>query len=207
MTKPVRITLTFMLLLLVAGFGSGRVWNEVNAQQSQETPTATSTVGRLCGAATASGGQTIGTLDTVLVTLPSPGDYHYLFATDGTLLVCHIQTDSRVGISAATCRETARTVNNPAAHAILDQIVASARCTVATATAVPTTAPSVSTTAAVQSTATPRPSASGIRGPDTGSGGLAQSGADQPYVELILVLSLAVMAGLASKRLFRIRRT
>jgi hypothetical protein len=67
----------------------------------------------------------------------------------GILTVCHIETDSRVGIDASTCRETGRTVTDPAAHPILDQIVATAKCT-----------PSVTSTPVV-------------RPPDTGNAGLA----------------------------------
>src|SRR5688572_10616775 len=100
----------------------------VSAQQTQETPTATATPQPLCGPANASGGQTIGG-STVMVTLPAPGDYSYLFVPSGPgrgeLLVCHVQTDSRVAISADTCAETNRTVNSPAAPVVLDQVVAS----------------------------------------------------------------------------------
>jgi hypothetical protein len=132
--------------------------------QATATPSATHS---LCTApANTTGGQTIGSEDSIRVTLPSPGDYSYIFIpvggpsapVRGVLSICHIQTDSRLGLSADTCLEVGRTANNAAAHAIFDQITASASC-----------APLPAATAAP---VTPQPDSTSIQPPEVGDAGL-----------------------------------
>jgi hypothetical protein len=82
----------------------------------------------------AAGGEKIGVtyIDTVLeVTLPAPGAYTHSpigpVGVDPGIQVCNAATGSAVRISALTGKEIGRTADSAAGHAVLDQIVASAR--------------------------------------------------------------------------------
>jgi hypothetical protein len=128
------------------------------------------------GIASAGGGQSIGVESRVAVTLPSPGDYRYIFipaGEEGILIICHLQSDSSLGVEGGTCRETGRTVNEPEGEEVLNQIVASARCPVLAITAVHTaTATLDATSPTIQATAIPPSPLPQVRPPETGDAGL-----------------------------------
>jgi hypothetical protein len=87
------------------------------------------------------------------VTLPAPGAYFTLPAgrvtDEPALMICNVDHDASVIISAVTGRELSRTAADAAGNAILDQIAASARLT-----------------------ASPRPTGGAVQPPSTGDGGL-----------------------------------
>jgi hypothetical protein len=125
---------TFFLLLVViitslAAATAGAQTPTVPSPSLPEGQPPTGTCSR-----SATGGEKIGVtyIDTVLeVTLPAPGTYAHSpigpVGVDPGIQVCHAATGAAVRISALTGREISRTADSAAGHALLDQIVASAR--------------------------------------------------------------------------------
>lgn len=137
--------------------------------------------------ATADGGDTI-QLSTIGITLPVGYIYRWMpvvISPNGVhIRICITQFDSEIVINATSKLETERTVNNPAAGPVLDQIAANAQnrptAPIPTPTTVPTavpTLPPAATTAppptsSASNTQAASTSTSSIKPPNTGDAGL-----------------------------------